>query len=152
MRTHFSSAPGTPNSWQQSRGTSSHPNCLAARAGNSALRSGVVVKMALATSSGAISFWRIIKAKSCLAADRISSRELESATVAPRTPRQIIWVSSDGKDENNGSPFELVLYADCGVSDMVSRLQSRHLPHFGAMKGVEVKKKLALGFFSRFES
>ena len=55
--------PGTSNSYPHIRATFSQPNCRAAKAGNSAFKSRVVVKMALATSSCRMSFCRIISAK-----------------------------------------------------------------------------------------
>ena len=51
MRTTPRSAPGTAISWAHSSGTSVQPNSRAAMAGKEAVISGVVVKMALTTSS-----------------------------------------------------------------------------------------------------
>src|SRR6185437_7823617 len=88
MRMQRASDPGMLISCVQSSGTSSQPSCRAAKAGNSAFRSLVVVKMALATSSRSMPFWRIISASNCPVALSISSRLLCSTVVAPRTPRQ----------------------------------------------------------------
>ena len=88
--------PGTSNSSRTTARASNQPNCLAARAGNSASRSVVVEKIALATSSARMLFWRIIKAKSSRVALRIASPVLALAVVAPRIPRHgMMMVSSE---------------------------------------------------------
>ena len=85
--------PGTVISWPHKSGTSSQSSCRAANAGNSASRSGVVVKIALAISFLSMPFRWSISARSCRVAVRISSRLLWSTVVAPRTPRHCILTS-----------------------------------------------------------
>ena len=82
--------PGTCTSCVHIKGTSSQPSCRAAIAGNSALRSLVRVKIALATSSLWMSLSRIIRASSRRVSFSISSLVLAVTVVAPRTPRQCI--------------------------------------------------------------
>ncbi|MBT9149278.1 MAG: hypothetical protein DDT28_00701 [Dehalococcoidia bacterium] len=90
MRRHCGKLPGTCISCPQSRATCVHPICRAANAGNSAVRSGVVVKKAQAISSTLISLARIIFSRSSLVACRMDSLVFSSTVVAPRMPRQRI--------------------------------------------------------------
>jgi len=61
----------------------------AARAGYSAVRSAVDVKMALSMSSGAKAFAFCRAARSSAVASRMASEVLAVAVVAPRNPRRI---------------------------------------------------------------
>src|SRR5690606_1040092 len=81
------SDPGTAISDAHSSGTSWNPSLRAARAGNSAVRSGVVVKMTLMTSSVLSSLRAITSDTSSVVASRIWSRSSASTCVAPRTAR-----------------------------------------------------------------
>lgn len=89
-RMHLSRLPGTGISRAHISGTSVQPSPRAATAGNSASRSSVRLKIALAISSVCKSLWRIINCRSSVVAERISSRLLCSTVVAPRMPRQYI--------------------------------------------------------------
>src|SRR5712691_6742857 len=81
---------GTATSLAPSSGTPLQPSSRAARAGYSAVRSGVDVKIALSTSSGRKPFasWRV--RSSSTVASRIASLVLAVAVVAPRSPRRIL--------------------------------------------------------------
>ena len=82
MRTTPRSAPGTAISWAHRSGTSVQPNSRAAMAGKEAVISGVVVKMALTTSSAAISLRRMMASSRSVVASRMSSEVLVSTVVA----------------------------------------------------------------------
>src|SRR4030081_2674972 len=83
---------GTAISWAHIRGTSSQPNRLAAAAGNSAVRSGVVVNHAAAISPGCSAFSRAICASNSVVASKIATSLSSSVVVAPRMPRTAILV------------------------------------------------------------
>ena len=78
------------------------------KAGNSASRSGVVVKIALATSCLSMPLRRTISASSCRVAVRISSRSLCSTVVAPRTPRHAMTNVRPANDEKLEKPVKPV--------------------------------------------
>src|SRR5574341_1261479 len=86
MRITFCIPCGTSLSWVQISATSYHPRLRAAAAGYSALRPGVVVNQADATSSGWMSLAAIIASSNSRVASRMASRVLSLATVAPRIP------------------------------------------------------------------
>src|ERR1700751_3451073 len=81
---------GTPTSLAPSKGTLSHPSRRAARAGYSAVRSGVDVKIALSTSSGWKAFASCSARINSSVASRIASEVFAAAVVAPRKPRRIL--------------------------------------------------------------
>src|SRR5688572_26922469 len=88
IRRHMRRLPGTSISWPHISAIFVQPNSLrATTAGNSALRSVVVVKLALATSWVEILFVLMISLRSSRVASRIASRVLDSTVVAPRMPR-----------------------------------------------------------------
>src|SRR3569833_477848 len=75
----------TPNSVVHSSGTSWKPSLRAASAGNSAVRSGVAVKMTLITSSVVMALRVITSVTSSAVPARIWSRASASTWIAPRT-------------------------------------------------------------------
>src|SRR5207302_2303452 len=81
---------GTPISWAHIKGTSPQPSCRAAAAGNSDVRSGVVVNQAAAMSSGWIVFSCAIRASNSVVAWMIAASLSSSVVVAPRIPRTAI--------------------------------------------------------------
>src|SRR5712692_9908914 len=83
---------GTAISWAQSSGTSPQPKRRAAAAGNSAVRSGVVVNHAAAMSPGCTAFSRVICASNSVVASTIAVSLSSSVVVAPRIPRTAILV------------------------------------------------------------
>src|SRR5947209_5522996 len=83
---------GTAISWAHSNGTSPQPNRRAAAAGNSEVRSGVVVNQAAAIWSACGAFWRAICAGSSVVASTIAVSLSSSVVVAPRIPRTAILV------------------------------------------------------------
>src|SRR2546425_8840107 len=88
---------GTAISWPQSRGTSPHPKRRAAAAGNSAVRSGVVVNQTAAMSPALSAFSRAICASSSVVASTIAVSLSSSVVVAPRIPRTAILVRLLGR-------------------------------------------------------
>src|SRR6266480_4382806 len=81
---------GTAISWAHSRGTSPQPRWRAAAAGNSDVRSGVVVNQAAARSPGSNVFSRAISASNSMVASTIAASLSSSVVVAPRIPRTAI--------------------------------------------------------------
>lgn len=77
-------APGTGISRAQIIGTSPHPSSRAARAGKSAVRSGVRVKIAETMRDGDSPFARESPAQSARTAAWIASAESRSTWTAPR--------------------------------------------------------------------
>src|SRR5437660_4942637 len=84
------SPPGTSTSVAPSNGTSLQPSCRAARAGYSAVRSGLEVKIALSMSSGRNPLAVCNAPSSSPVASRIASLVFAVAVVAPRRPRRIL--------------------------------------------------------------
>src|SRR5690242_3840109 len=94
-RTHLSSRPGTDISWPQSSGTSFQPSSRAAAAGNSAVRSGFVVKKIALMSSTCTELRSTISRRSWIVAPTIASRSFADAVMAPRMPRTaMVWAVS----------------------------------------------------------
>src|SRR6266487_50253 len=85
---------GTGISRVHIKAVSFQPILRAANAGNSASRSSVTVKIALAMSSISSSLCRTNNSNNSVVAARISSRSLRSTVVAPRIPRQYIAITS----------------------------------------------------------
>src|SRR6202041_1748138 len=83
-RTTRGSACGTAISVPHSRGTPWKPIFRAARAGNSAVRSGVTVNTTLITSSVSRLFRAMTSATSSVVPSRIASRSFASTWTAPR--------------------------------------------------------------------
>ena len=79
--------PGTGISREQIIGTCVQPATRAARAGKSASRSCVTVKIAHTMSSGPISFRRSISWQSSTTASSMAGTVLAATCVAPRMPR-----------------------------------------------------------------
>src|SRR5215472_18304958 len=79
-------APGTGISCAQIMGTLSQPCSRAARAGNSAERSGVSVKMAEMIRDGFNRLVRLIVSHSAATAAAIAAEESRSTWMAPRIP------------------------------------------------------------------
>lgn len=95
MRMHMGCAPGRSISTALSNGTCFQPSCsLAATAGNSATRSGLVVNWTAARSSDSIPFCVIIVRSNSPVADITDSLSFASAVVAPRTPRTFMLFRS----------------------------------------------------------
>src|SRR5215469_10375050 len=88
-RTMRGIALGTSISVAHSSGTSWNPGLRAARAGNSAVRSGVAVKMTLMTSSVLSSLRPITSVTSSVVAARISAWSFALTWTAPRTARTV---------------------------------------------------------------
>jgi hypothetical protein len=84
---HFGIDPGTSISLAQSSGMSPKPTPRATVAGNVDVRSRVVVKMTLTTSSWANSFRPIKTRNSSCVALSIAAGVSSSHVVAPRRPR-----------------------------------------------------------------
>src|SRR5690606_30785480 len=98
--------PGTAISCVHISAVSNHPSSRAATAGNSALRSGVVLKIALAISSTRRSLAATICSSSSLVASRIAVRVFASGVVGPRMPRQqmvIVFPFYVGKQKGRGA-------------------------------------------------
>src|SRR2546425_12662446 len=99
---------GTAISWPQSRGTSPHPKRLAAAAGNSAVRSGVVVNQTAAMSPVESAVSRAGSASRSLVASTIAASLSPSVVVAPRIPRTAILVCL------LGAPSSLSVWEEAG--------------------------------------
>src|SRR5271166_5044611 len=84
---HACSRPGTAISCLQSSGTLVQPSALAAAAGNSALRSSVVVKKTAAMSTDCTRLASTIATSRRSDAEMIAAEELAAAVMAPRIPR-----------------------------------------------------------------
>jgi hypothetical protein len=114
MRIHLPRLRGTGISRAHISATSVQPNWRAARAGNSASRSSVTVKITLATSSAHSSLRVTSNCSSSVVAESISARVLHSTVVAPLIPRKFNSTHPfSSLDVRSGSFDDWVNYIDC---------------------------------------
>src|SRR5437763_14239516 len=91
---------GTAISWPQSRGTFPHPKRRAAAAGNSAVRSGVVVNQTAAMSPAVSAFSRASCAYSSVVALTIAVSLSSSVFVEPLIPRTAVLLCFLGESDS----------------------------------------------------
>ena len=137
MRRHKGREPGTFISCPQRRATWVQPICLAARAGNSALRSGLAVKKAEATSSMSIPFASTIAPRSSVVAARIASRVLALTVVAPRTPRVSMTTSPKPAPPRRGRADSLTRAKCSGPRAATIRTAGRPRPVVGSRAALD---------------
>src|SRR5439155_2449000 len=126
---------GTAISWPQSRGTFPHPKRRAAAAGNSAVRSGVVVNQTAAMSPAVSAFSRASCASSSVVASTIAVSLSSSVVVAPRIPRTAILVCL------LGAPSSLSFWEEAGKREVAGGAELAHPEPVPCRPEVGVKVK-----------
>src|ERR1700726_1393387 len=124
---------GTAISWAHRSGTSPQPNRRAAAAGNSEVRSGVVVNQAAAISSGSSAFSRAICPSNSVVASTIAASLSSSVVVAPRLPRTAILVCL------LGAPISSYVLEEAGVRAAAGGAALAHTEPVPWRPGVGVK-------------